>query len=54
MEQEEEAASREDADTRLMYKIERPVYDESFIRTELLHRKENSTTLCQKLAQRFQ
>ncbi|KAM7366852.1 hypothetical protein PAMP_014794 [Pampus punctatissimus] len=51
--QEEEAAVQEDGDTQLMYKIERPVYDEAFIRSQLLHRKENSSTFRQKLAQRF-
>lgn len=50
---QEEAAARDDADTQLMYRIERPVYDEAFIRSQLLHRKENSTTLRQKLAQRL-
>lgn len=50
---QEEAAAQEDADTQLMYKIERPVYDEAFIQSQLLHRKENSTTLRQRLAQRF-
>uniref|UniRef100_A0A671YEY0 Solute carrier family 26 member 5 n=1 Tax=Sparus aurata TaxID=8175 RepID=A0A671YEY0_SPAAU len=33
-----------------MYSIDRPVYDEAFLRTQLLHRKENSTTLRQRLA----
>lgn len=51
MEQEEDAAAREDADPRPAYRIERPVYDEAFIRARLLHRKENSTTLRQRLAQ---
>lgn len=50
---QEEAAAQEDADKQLMYKIERPVYDEAFIQSQLLHRKENSTTLRQRLAQRF-
>lgn len=50
---QEEAAAQEDADTQVMYKIERPVYDEAFIQSQLLHRKENSTTLRQRLAQRF-
>ncbi|XP_040885795.1 prestin [Toxotes jaculatrix] len=50
----EEAAAREDGDSQLVYRIERPVYDESFIRSQLLNRKENSTTLRQKLAHQFQ
>ncbi|KAM8740739.1 prestin isoform 1-T2 [Acanthopagrus schlegelii] len=40
----------EAADSQLMYRIDRPVYDEAFLRTQLLHRKENSTTLRQRLA----
>ncbi|CAK6959982.1 prestin [Scomber scombrus] len=55
--QEEEegaaAAAPEQADTQLMYKIERPVYDEAFIRSQLLHRKESSITFRQRLAQKF-
>ncbi|XP_076578317.1 prestin [Chaetodon auriga] len=51
--EEEEAAAREDAGVQLMYRIERPVYDEAFIRSQLLHRKENSTTLRQRLANQF-
>ncbi|KAM7377888.1 hypothetical protein PAMA_013008 [Pampus argenteus] len=51
--EEEGAAAREDANTQLMYKIERPVYDEAVIRSQLLHRKENSSTFRQRLAQRF-
>ncbi|TMS02821.1 Prestin [Larimichthys crocea] len=47
MEQEEAAGSQ------LMYSIERPVYDEAFIRSQLLHHKENSTSLCQRLANQF-
>lgn len=50
---EQEAAAREDADSQLIYRIERPVYDEGFIRSQLLHRKEDSTTLRQRLAQKF-
>ncbi|XP_070847976.1 prestin isoform X1 [Chaetodon trifascialis] len=50
---QEEAAAREDAGVQLMYRIERPVYDEAFIRSQLLHRKENSTTLRQRLANQF-
>nr|XP_046234399.1 prestin isoform X2 [Scatophagus argus] len=51
---QEEAAAREDADSQLIYRIERPVYNESFIRSQLLHRKENSISLRQRLAQQFQ
>ncbi|XP_041820005.1 LOW QUALITY PROTEIN: prestin-like [Chelmon rostratus] len=51
--EQEEAAAREEADSPLMYRIERPVYDEAFIRSQLLHRRENSTTLRQRLAQQF-
>lgn len=50
---EQEAAAREGADSQLIYRIERPVYDEGFIRSQLLHRKEDSTTLRQRLAQKF-
>lgn len=50
---EQEAAAREDADSQLIYRIERPVYDEGFIRSQLLHRKEDSTTFRQRLAQKF-
>lgn len=51
--EQDEAAAREGADSQLMYRIERPVYDEAFIRSQLLHRKENSTTLRQRLARHF-
>ncbi|XP_042367606.1 prestin [Plectropomus leopardus] len=54
MEQEEAAVAREDAGSPLMYRIERPVYDEAIIRSQLLHRKEDSSTLRQRLAQKFQ
>ncbi|KAG8005759.1 Prestin [Nibea albiflora] len=47
MEQEEAAGSQ------LMYRIERPVYDEALIRSQLLHHKKNSTTLRQRLANQF-
>lgn len=50
---EQEAAAREGADSQLIYRIERPVYDEGFIRSQLLHRKEDSTTFRQRLAQKF-
>uniref|UniRef100_A0A8C3B0C3 Solute carrier family 26 member 5 n=1 Tax=Cyclopterus lumpus TaxID=8103 RepID=A0A8C3B0C3_CYCLU len=36
-----------------MYRIERPVYDEAFIRSQLLHRKKTSTTLRQRQAHWF-
>ncbi|KAM9334539.1 prestin [Symphorus nematophorus] len=49
----EEAAAQEDTDSQLMYKIERPVYDEGFIRSQLLHRRKNSTSLRQRLARQF-
>lgn len=55
-EEEEEgaaAAATEEAHTQLMYKIERPVYDEAFIRSQLLHRKESSITFRQRMAQKF-
>ncbi|XP_041636396.1 prestin [Cheilinus undulatus] len=49
----EGAVALEDAESQLMYRIERPVYDEGFIRTKLPHRRKNSTTLRQRLAQHF-
>uniref|UniRef100_A0A8C9YHL5 Solute carrier family 26 member 5 n=1 Tax=Sander lucioperca TaxID=283035 RepID=A0A8C9YHL5_SANLU len=48
--EQDAAAALEDADSQLMYRIERPVYDEALIRSQLLKRKENSTTLGQRLA----
>ncbi|XP_018553704.2 prestin [Lates calcarifer] len=51
--EQEEVAARQDADPQLMFRIERPVYDESFIRSKLLNRKENSTTLRERLTQQF-
>ncbi|XP_030575683.1 prestin [Archocentrus centrarchus] len=59
MEQEETAvviaaAARKGEDSQLIYRIQRPVYNETVIRTQLLNRKENTTTVCQKLAQKFQ
>lgn len=57
MEQEEEvvaAAAREDEDSQLIYRIERPVYNETLIQAQLLKRKEDTTTNCQKLAEKFQ
>uniref|UniRef100_A0A1A7WSC6 Solute carrier family 26, member 5 n=1 Tax=Iconisemion striatum TaxID=60296 RepID=A0A1A7WSC6_9TELE len=55
MEQEEEeaASAQEDTDSQLILRIERPVYDEASIRSQLLHQKENSTTFCQRLADKF-
>ncbi|XP_017294236.2 prestin [Kryptolebias marmoratus] len=53
MEQEEEAPAPEDAGLRPMLGIERPVYDEAFIRTQLLRRKDNATTFRQRLADKF-
>ncbi|XP_069012553.1 prestin [Embiotoca jacksoni] len=54
MEQEEEEEAAAAADSQLTYRIERPVYDEAFIRTKLRHRKEDSSTLRQRLAEKFQ
>jgi len=52
--EQEEAAAFGDGGSRLVFGIEREVYDEAFIRTQLLHRKETSTTLRQRLAEKFQ
>ncbi|XP_043964651.1 prestin [Gambusia affinis] len=49
----EEASAHEDAGSRLMLRVERPVYDEEFLRTQLLHRKQNSTSFRQNLADKF-
>ncbi|KAM9704773.1 prestin isoform 1-T1 [Menidia menidia] len=57
MEQEEVATCENECEnegSQLVFRIEREVYDESFIRTQLLHHKENSTTLRQRLAEKFQ
>ncbi|XP_022604963.1 prestin [Seriola dumerili] len=51
--EQEEVAAREDADLQLMYRIERPVYNEAAIRSQVLDRKEKSTTLRERLAQQF-
>ncbi|XP_068573201.1 prestin [Cebidichthys violaceus] len=51
--EQEEASAGEEADSQTAYRIERPVYDEAFIRSQLLTRKESSTTLCQRLAHQF-
>ncbi|KAF7650238.1 hypothetical protein LDENG_00129040, partial [Lucifuga dentata] len=54
-EEEEEMAAQEEADALVMYHVDRPVYDEAFLRTQLLHHKErSSTTLRQRLAQQLQ
>ncbi|XP_068611464.1 prestin [Brachionichthys hirsutus] len=50
---QEEAADQPDADSALTYRLERPVYDEAFIRSHLLHRKDNASTLRQRLARHF-
>ncbi|XP_034433773.1 prestin isoform X1 [Hippoglossus hippoglossus] len=47
------AVAREDADSTLMYRIERPVYNETSIRSQLLSRKNNSTTFRERLANHF-
>ncbi|XP_072234060.1 prestin [Leuresthes tenuis] len=52
--EQEEAAAFADGGSQLVFGIEREVYDEAFIRTQLLHRKDNSTTLRQRLAKKFQ
>ncbi|XP_077355564.1 prestin [Festucalex cinctus] len=58
MEPEEEspgaAVQVDDADRLLVYKIERPIYNEAHLRSQLLHRQEKTTTLRQKLALYFQ
>ncbi|XP_026219504.1 prestin [Anabas testudineus] len=51
--EQQEVEVREDSESQLIYRIERPVYDETFIRSQLLHHKENSTTFRQRLAQCF-
>ncbi|KAM8907956.1 prestin isoform 2-T2 [Spinachia spinachia] len=52
--EQDEAVARDEADYQPLYRIERPVYDEAFISSHLLNRKDNSTTLGQRLAQQFQ
>ncbi|XP_029017915.1 prestin [Betta splendens] len=49
----EGVAASEDPESPLTYKVDRPVYDETFIRLQLLHHKENSTTLRERLAKHF-
>uniref|UniRef100_A0AAQ4S8K2 Solute carrier family 26 member 5 n=1 Tax=Gasterosteus aculeatus aculeatus TaxID=481459 RepID=A0AAQ4S8K2_GASAC len=51
--QPEEAGAGEEAESQPLYRIERPVYDEAFISSQLLNRKDNSTTLGQRLAQQL-
>ncbi|KAM4615223.1 prestin [Polymixia lowei] len=52
---EHESAAREDTAEPLMYRVERPVYDEAFLQSQLLHRRETSpASLQKKVAQRFQ
>ncbi|KAM9328690.1 prestin isoform 2-T3 [Pholidichthys leucotaenia] len=51
---EQEAAAQDDPSEQLIYRIERPVYDEAFIRKKVLSRKENSVTCRQRLAEKFQ
>ncbi|XP_037551735.1 prestin [Nematolebias whitei] len=50
---EQEEAAPEDAGSQLMLRIERPVYDEALIRKQLLHRKDNSITFRQRLADKL-
>ncbi|CAB1443241.1 unnamed protein product, partial [Pleuronectes platessa] len=50
---EDGAVAREDSDPTLMYRIERPVYNETSIRSQLLSRKTNSTTFRERLANHF-
>uniref|UniRef100_A0A668AV56 Solute carrier family 26 member 5 n=1 Tax=Myripristis murdjan TaxID=586833 RepID=A0A668AV56_9TELE len=50
-----ETAGREDAEAPLLYHVERPVFDEAFVRSQLLHRREKtSLTPRQRLAQQLQ
>ncbi|TNM91468.1 hypothetical protein fugu_019848 [Takifugu bimaculatus] len=44
----------EDSESQLMYRIERPVYDEAFLRSQLLHHRLKSTTLWKRLLKHFQ
>ncbi|KAM6895798.1 prestin [Xenentodon cancila] len=52
--EQEEAAGREDESSPPTYRLERPVYDEDFIRTQLIQRKQRSTTFHQRLAEKFE
>uniref|UniRef100_A0A3Q2NZB0 Solute carrier family 26 member 5 n=1 Tax=Fundulus heteroclitus TaxID=8078 RepID=A0A3Q2NZB0_FUNHE len=49
----QQASAPQDAGPQLMLRVERPVYNEGVLRTRLLHRKENSTTFRQRLADKF-
>ncbi|KAM4711683.1 prestin isoform 1-T2 [Anableps anableps] len=49
----EEVLVHEDVGSQLMLRVERPVYDEGFLRNQLLHRKEDSSTFRQRLADKF-
>ncbi|XP_029350703.1 prestin isoform X2 [Echeneis naucrates] len=51
--EQEEAAVRVDADSQLMYRIERPVYNEALIRSQVLNRRDKSTTLRERVAHQF-
>uniref|UniRef100_A0A674PG40 Solute carrier family 26 member 5 n=1 Tax=Takifugu rubripes TaxID=31033 RepID=A0A674PG40_TAKRU len=48
------AMEEEDSESQLMYRIERPVYDEAFLRSQLLHHRLKSTTLWKRLLKHFQ
>ncbi|XP_061921632.1 prestin [Entelurus aequoreus] len=54
MEREELSGEQEHAEALQMYTIERPVYNEAHLRSQLLHRKERTSTIRQKLALWFQ
>nr|XP_057922148.1 prestin isoform X2 [Doryrhamphus excisus] len=54
MEREELSAVQEQERMDVLYKIQRPVYNEAHLRSQLLHRKERTSTLGQKLALWFQ
>ncbi|XP_034019476.1 prestin [Thalassophryne amazonica] len=52
VEQEKAAPAQDDMEPQLRYRLERPVYDEANIRSQLLHCKDkNSTTARQRLLQ---
>lgn len=52
--EQEEAAGHVDTSSHLVYRVERPLYDEHFIRTQLIHRKANPTSFQQRLADKFE
>ncbi|XP_061816658.1 prestin [Nerophis lumbriciformis] len=54
MEREELSGEQEHAEALQMYTIERPVYNEAHLRSQLLHRKERTSITRQKLALWFQ